>query len=101
MYGTVAFMHLKPGAETQFRELSQEYEHLNIPGFVFQYAYRLDAAADRYVLVVGFVSKDAYLANARSPEQHARYLQYRELLDDEPEWHDGEIVYSSSARMTG
>jgi hypothetical protein len=36
-------------------------------------------------------------ANAASPEQHARYEQYRALLTAEPEWHDGEIVHSHPA----
>jgi hypothetical protein len=46
------------------------------------------------MLVVGFESKEAYRANAESPEQNARYEQYVQLLDGPPEWNDGEIAYS-------
>jgi hypothetical protein len=45
-------------------------------------------------MVVAFESKDAYWANARSPEQDARFKEMRALLASDPEWHDGEIVGS-------
>jgi len=32
-----------------------------------------------------------YDANADDPKQHEMYLKYRALLEEEPEWHDGEI----------
>ena len=94
MYGTVALMRLKPGAEAKLREHLKVYEQANIPGFQFSYLYRLDEGQNAYIMVAGFQSKDAYAANASSPEQHARYLEYRELLADEPQWHDGEIDYA-------
>jgi hypothetical protein len=43
---------------------------------------------------VAFESKEAYQKNAASPEQNARYEEYRALLDADPEWHDGEIIAS-------
>jgi hypothetical protein len=46
------------------------------------------------MLAVVFDSKEAYEANANSPEQHQRYLEYRDLLAADPEWHDGDIVHS-------
>jgi quinol monooxygenase YgiN len=66
-------------------------------GIVFQHLYRLDDDPQNLMLVVGFESKDAYRANAESPEQHARYQEYRAMLESEPEWHDGEIVFSQLA----
>lgn len=54
----------------------------------------MDADQREYFLVVGFESREAYVANANSPEQHERYLRFRELLESDPEWHDGEIPYS-------
>ncbi|HEY3078729.1 MAG TPA: antibiotic biosynthesis monooxygenase family protein [Chloroflexota bacterium] len=95
MYGTVARMRLKAGAEEQLRTLMKEYDGSSVPGFKGQLVYRSDRDPSDYFLAVVFESKDAYLANAGSPEQHQRYLRYRELLDGEPEWHDGEIVFSS------
>jgi quinol monooxygenase YgiN len=97
MYGTIARMRIKPGSEQQLQKLSEENPATNIPGFVFQHVYRSDADPNEVFLAVGFESKEAYLANAKSPEQHARYEQYRALMTAEPEWHDGEIVFSVPA----
>ena len=55
-----------------------------------------DVGANEYMLVVGFDNREAYRANANDPRMNERYLQYRELLEADPEWHDGEIVYSST-----
>jgi quinol monooxygenase YgiN len=95
MYGTVARMRIKPGTEERLIELSRTSE-ASIPGLIASQVYRMDADPLECYLAVTFVSKEAYVANANSPEQHERYLQYRELLAAEPEWHDGTIVYSTS-----
>ena len=50
-----------------------------------------------HVIVVVFENKEAYRANADSPEQDARYQKLRALLEDDPEWNDGEIVYSEGS----
>ena len=93
MYGTIARMRLKPGMEERFREV-EFADATEIPGFLFSHMYRMDAGGNEYYLVVGFESREAYRRNAESPEQHQRYLQYRELLEEEPEWHDGEVIFS-------
>jgi hypothetical protein len=38
-----------------------------------------------------FEDRGSYEKNADDPKQHERYLEYRDLLEEEPEWHDGEI----------
>lgn len=93
MYGTVAKMRIKPGAEDELRKLSGE-DAAQIKGFVFEHVFRMDSDPLEYWLVVGFESKAAYEANAASPEQHQRYKRYRELMTADPEWHDGEIAFS-------
>ena len=97
MYGTVARMRLKAGAEAEMNRLSQEWAQEDIPGFVFQHVYKLDNNPNQFMLVVAFDSKASYEANARSPEQAARYQQYSALMDGAPEWNDGEIVFSRQA----
>jgi heme-degrading monooxygenase HmoA len=97
MYGTVARMRIKPGAEEKLQQFSREADEVGIPGLVFQHIYRLDANPNEVILAVGFESKEAYVANAKSPEQNARYEQYRALLTADPEWNDGEIVQSFPA----
>ena len=93
MYGTIARIRVKPGAEAELIRLAQEEEELHIPGFRAQSVYRMDADSNEYYLVIVFDSREAYLANAASPEQDARYHQFRSLMESDPEWHDGEIVY--------
>jgi hypothetical protein len=96
MYGTVAHYLVKRGMEGRLRHILEEqgraFETGQVPGFVATYGYRMDADSNEYYLAVVFVSKEAYLANAQSPEQDARYRQLLPLLEREPEWHDGEIV---------
>lgn len=92
MYGTVARIRVKPGAESQLREQMEQYNAVKVPGFVTTYVYRTDANPNEYYMAVIFDSKDAYWANANSPEQDARYREMMTSLDAEPEWHDGEII---------
>ena len=96
MYGTVARIRVKPGADKQLLELTKSESALKIPGFIGQYVYRMNADPNEYYLVVIFEDRESYLANADSPEQDARYREFRSLLEEDPEWHDGEIVFGES-----
>ena len=96
MYGTVARLRVKPGMEEQLTALGRE-QGAQIPGLVAQYVYRLDLSPNEFYLVVAFENREAYHANAASPEQQARYAQVRALLEADPEWHDGEIVFAAPA----
>ena len=96
MYGTVARIRVKPGAEKQLVELTRSESALQIPGFIGQYLYRMNANPNEFYLVVMFENRQTYIANADSPEQDARYGEFRALLEEDPEWHDGEIVYADS-----
>ena len=93
MYGTVARMRIKPGNEQELLKFAESAADA-VPGVVSQTLYRLDNASNEYILVVGFEDRESYVANANSPEQHQRYLGYRELLESDPEWNDGEVIYS-------
>jgi heme-degrading monooxygenase HmoA len=102
MYGTIARYRVKPGMEGQLRQILDEQAHAfeagRVPGFIVSYAYRMDADPNDYYLAVAFESREAYLALAQSSEQDARYRQLPPLLEHEPEWHDGEIVYALQAQ---
>jgi quinol monooxygenase YgiN len=94
MFGTIARFRLIPGKEQELHALFQEYRQANLPGLVAEYIYRADADANTYFMAVIFESRAAYVANADSPEQDARYRKFRALLAQDPEWNDGEIVDS-------
>jgi len=97
MYGTVARLQLKPGKEADLKQEMSKYPSLKIPGFVSTLVYRMDRDANECYLAVAFKDKESYVANARDPKQDERYRQLRALLSADPEWHDGEIVWTEKA----
>ncbi len=93
MYGTIARLHVKAGREQELRDAMGNAGR-DTPGFVFAHVYRMDDDPQVLMLAVAFDSRESYRANAESPEQHAEYEVYRALLEEEPEWHDGEIIWA-------
>lgn len=93
MYGSIAKMRIKPGKEQELHQTLSS-SGADTPGFVFAHVYRLDDDPQTLMLAVAFESRESYRANAESPKQHESYLAYRALLDEDPEWHDGEILFS-------
>jgi quinol monooxygenase YgiN len=97
MYGTVARIRVKPGAEDALMAQLRAYSSLGVPGYQRSYAYRMDTNPAEFYLAIVFDSKESYRANAESPEQDKRYREMLALLDGEPEWHDGEILTDAAA----
>jgi quinol monooxygenase YgiN len=93
MYGTVAKMKVKPGGLEKLGNWSPN-EAARDSGAVAIYAFQTDADPNEVYTIAIFESKEAYMANAGSPEQDARYREMLQWLEGEPEWHDGEVVYS-------
>jgi heme-degrading monooxygenase HmoA len=95
MYGAIGRLRIKPGMEGQFRQIllgqARDFEIVQVAGFIASYAYRMDADPNDYYIATVFESREAYWTNAQSPEQDARYRLWLQLLEGEPEWHDGEI----------
>ena len=92
MYGTVAKLKVKPGGIDKLKEWSPE-ERDRDSGARAIYAFQMDDDPKELYMVALFESKEAYVANAESPEQDKRYREMLQWLEGEPEWHDGEIVY--------
>ena len=90
MYGTIAKLNVKPGAVEKLTDLmvNQDRE----PGLASYYIYQTDADENELYVAVLFESKEAYVANATSPEQEQRYKEYRVLLTKDPEWYDGKVI---------
>lgn len=98
MYGTIARLQVKPGKLDDLRQLGMEEGDLNVyPGIRFQHIYQSEGNENEVWMVVAFSSRDTYRKNAESPEQAARYEQFRSFLDADPEWHDGEVIDSRTA----
>lgn len=91
MYGTIAHFFARPGEADALAEAVREEESRGLPGFLGTYLYRQDRNPEEFYMAVLFESREAYLANAGSEEQHQSYLRMRALMADDPEWHDGEV----------
>ncbi len=96
MYGTVYRVQPKPGKEQDVIRMMEEWDRERRPkvkGVIGEYLYKLDKGG--MIGAVMFESKEAYFANAEDPEQDRWYRRFRELLEADPEWNDGEIVRAS------
>lgn len=94
MYGSVFKVRPKAGKEQEIVAMMQEFERERRPqvkGALGGLMFKLDNGGMMGVAV--FDSKEDYFANAESPEQDAFYSRFRELLEADPEWNDGEIVH--------
>src|SRR3981081_999695 len=92
LYGTIAKMKLKPGAEEKMMQ-SMEGSDAGREGHVATYVFKSDADPNVHFVTTVFESKDAYKKFADSPEQDKRFHQMRELLAAEPDGHDGEVIH--------
>jgi len=90
MYGTIARVRIDPARVEELKALGRRIGVA--PGQIARYVYQMDANPGELFLVVVFESREAYWANAQSPEQNQRYEEMRALMSADPEWHDGEIV---------
>jgi heme-degrading monooxygenase HmoA len=92
VYGTIAKMKLKPGAEDKMMQTMEGSEG-HREGHVATYVFKSDADPNVHFVTTIFESKSAYKKFSDSPEQSKRFQQMRELLAADPEWHDGEVVH--------
>lgn len=90
MYGTVARLRFKPGIDP--RSIEAEARNRRVPGQVAVYMYQMDRDPQEFFMAVIFEDKNAYFANANSPEQHAFAMKLQEMLAAPPEWNDGEVM---------
>jgi quinol monooxygenase YgiN len=90
MYGTIARVKIDPAKLEDLKALGQRMGVA--PGQVARYVFQMDADSSELYLIAVFESREAYWANAQSPDQNQRYQEMRALMLTDPEWHDGEIV---------
>ena len=98
MYGTISRLKPKPGQEAAVISMIDEWDQTRAPlwkGSGVGYLYRPDQSPDELIMVVAFRDKESYRANAEDPEQDRWYRRFRDLLQADPTWEDGEIIYST------
>ena len=95
MYGTVAKMKLKPGAEAKIMQI-MEVGQVARPGHVATYIFKSDKDPNVHIVTTIFESRDAYRKFSESPDQDKRFNQMKELMAGEPEWNDGEVIHQDT-----
>jgi quinol monooxygenase YgiN len=90
MYGTVARTRVKPENRDKLKEVFERQGQRSRPGMVTGYTL-FENDSDVAWLFAVFEDRATYDANANDPAQDADYQEYRALMEDEPEWHDGQI----------
>jgi quinol monooxygenase YgiN len=97
MYGTIFRMMVKPGKESDLRAVFQKWERERKPkvaGAVASFVLKSDRVPGEYLGVAVFKDKKSYTANAKDPEQDKWFRQMRLLLQSDPEWNDGEYIFT-------
>jgi heme-degrading monooxygenase HmoA len=97
MFGTVGRAHIKPENRDKLMEVlnRQSYDE-DVPGFVKSYLMFPENREGEVLLVAMFSDRETYFKNADDPRQHERYVEYRALFEDDPEWTDGEWLEAPS-----
>jgi quinol monooxygenase YgiN len=91
MYGTVAKMRVKAENVDAVRKvMAAQMEGAKPAGYIQSYVLS-ENDSDTQWLFVMFEDKASYMANADDPAQNERYMEFRALMEADPEWHDGTI----------
>ena len=90
MYGTCARTRVKTENRDALRKVFMGQDYSTVAGFKESFVLWENDSDVAWLFAV-FEDKASYERNADDPAQHERYLEYRAFLEDEPEWHDGEI----------
>lgn len=90
MYGTVARARVKPENREALAKLTRGQDYGTVPGYVSSYVLHENDSDVSWIFAI-FEDRASYDKNADDPAQNERYVEYRALMEADPEWHDGEI----------
>jgi quinol monooxygenase YgiN len=91
MYGTVARSRVKPeNREKLTQVLTRQMAGGTPPGFIAAYSLFENDSDTAWMFAV-FEDRASYDKNADDPKQNEMYVEYRALMEEDPEWHDGTI----------
>ena len=91
MFGSIFNLKIKSGHENSLIDLFNQYEQPE--GGVAWFVMKPDEDKD-WIGVAVFKDRESYVKNAENNEQHQRYLQMMEHLEEDPTWTDGTYVLS-------
>ena len=84
----------RPGKKQDVEAFFEKYAAFGdfpVEGHIASYVLWRDSDPDSAMALTVFDNREAYWRNAQSPEQHERYLQIRELIEEDPKWVDGDV----------
>jgi quinol monooxygenase YgiN len=90
-------MLVKPGMEHQLTQVSDQWwreRAPNVRGAVSSTVFKTDANPNEFIFIAIFDNKANYVANSNDPETDAWFQQLRACLEADPQWTDGEVVFS-------
>lgn len=90
MFGTVGRAHVKPENREALLKEMDDPAYLQVPGYRKNLVMFPENRENEVIIVAMFEDADSYWRNADDPEQDKRYQRFRALLEDDPEWSDGE-----------
>lgn len=90
LYGTIAEMHLKPGALDALMDRGDGDEPPE--GAVALCMFQMDADPSQVFMVAISESEAAYKAYSESEDSHQEYVEMIKWLQGEPKWHDGHVL---------
>jgi quinol monooxygenase YgiN len=94
VYGSVSRWRIKEGQQQELKAVLNEVMGEMPPGSRSVSVYQSDTDPLEIWIAGSFDSKEAYTSNSNSPEADASYRRLRSLMEGDPEWHDGEIVFA-------
>lgn len=100
MFGTVVLMRPKLGHEADVVEhFKQWWEHrsADVKGAVGCSIRRNANDSGELIGTISFGTREDYAINAEDPQQDDWYRQLVDLLQEEPRWIDGEVLYWKNA----
>jgi hypothetical protein len=92
MYGTIGHLSIKPGLVSKITQYLHDFD--KVPGVLKSSLYCIDADSHDYYWTIVWADKKAHDTNASSADFPDRYAQFLTVLNGDPEWYDGECVYS-------
>jgi hypothetical protein len=95
MFGTIYRMRPKPDEEGRIADHFRRWERERRPivdGMVSGYLFRPKAGSRDLIGVTVFDSEASFRKNADDPDQARWDRSLREMLDDDPEWNDGDVL---------
>ena len=93
-YGSIARLRIRKDRVRDLLALGREWderERMRAAGYLSSQILWDEKDEGAALLVTHFASREQYWKNANSPEQDAFFRRFRECLEADPEWTDGEF----------